>query len=120
MHSLKFFQTVRNEATFSDRFGRIINAAVRGTIAQYSLSSLLSEDRSKIMSSIQATVQNEEKKFVLKESKNPFSMTDKDGLKSPGEIYEKRWNKELVKGGIIKTMSDQFLGTHNVDTEGYC
>ena len=30
---LKFFQTVRNEATFSDRFGRIINAAVRGVIA---------------------------------------------------------------------------------------
>jgi len=60
---LKFFQTVRNEATFSDRFGRIINAAVRGTIAQYSLSSLLSEDRSKIMSSIQATVKNEEGNF---------------------------------------------------------
>ncbi len=60
---------------------------------------------------------NAEKKFVLKESKNPFSMTDKDGLKSPGEIYEKRWNKELIKGGIIKTMSDQFLGTHNVDTK---
>ena len=60
---LKFFQTVRNEATFSDRFGRIINAAVRGVIAQYSLSSLLSEDRSKIMSSIQATLNNEEKSF---------------------------------------------------------
>jgi hypothetical protein len=60
---------------------------------------------------------NADKKFVLKEFKNPFSMTDKDGLKSSGEIYEKRWNKELVKGGIIKTMSDQFLGTHNVDTK---
>ena len=60
---LKFFQTVRNEATFSDRFGRIINAAVRGVIAQYSLSSLLSEDRSKIMSSIQSIVKNEEKSF---------------------------------------------------------
>jgi membrane protease subunit HflC len=63
VNPLKFFQTVRNEATFSDRFGRIINAAVRGTIAQYSLSSLLSEDRSKIMSSIQATVKNEEGNF---------------------------------------------------------
>jgi membrane protease subunit HflC len=60
---LKFFQTVRNEATFSDRFGRIINAAVRGTIAQYSLSSLLSQDRSKIMFSIQSTVKNEEASF---------------------------------------------------------
>ena len=60
---LKFFQTVRNEATFSDRFGRIINAAVRGVIAQYPLSSLLSEDRSKIMSSIQSQVKNEESSF---------------------------------------------------------
>ena len=60
---LKFFQTVRNEATFSDRFGRIINAAVRGVIAQYPLSSLLSNDRSKIMSSIQAIVTVEEKSF---------------------------------------------------------
>ena len=38
-------------------------------------------------------------------------------LKSPGEIFEKRWNKEAVKGGIIRTMSDQFLGEHNVDTK---
>ena len=60
---LKFFQTVRNEATFSDRFGRIINAAVRGVIAQYPLSSLLSEDRSRIMSSIQAQVKKEESSF---------------------------------------------------------
>ena len=60
---LKFFQTVRNEATFSDRFGRIINAAVRGVIAQYPLSSLLSEDRSNIMSSIQSQVKKEESSF---------------------------------------------------------
>jgi len=60
---LKFFQTVRNEATFSDRFGRIINAAVRGVIAQYPLSSLLSQDRSKIMASIQKQVKNEEASF---------------------------------------------------------
>tara|TARA_B100000029_G_scaffold508826_1_gene596611 strand:- start:2 stop:877 length:876 start_codon:yes stop_codon:yes gene_type:complete len=53
---LKFFQTVRNEATFSDRFGRILNAAVRGVIAQYPLTSLLSKERTKIMSTIQAQV----------------------------------------------------------------
>ena len=58
-----------------------------------------------------------EKKFVLKESDKPFSMTENDGLKSPSEIYEKRWNKEAEKGGIIRTMSDQFLGEHRVDTK---
>ena len=60
---------------------------------------------------------NDTKNFKMKESETPFSMVYDDGLKSPGEIYEKRWKKELVKGGVIKTMSDQFLGEHNVDTK---
>ncbi|BAO77303.1 hypothetical protein [Winogradskyella sp. PG-2] len=58
-----------------------------------------------------------DKRFVMKETKKPFSMTEKDGLRSPSEIYEKRWTKEAEKGGIIRTMSDQFLGEHNVDTK---
>lgn len=57
------------------------------------------------------------KKFSRKESEKPFSMVYDDGLKNPGEIFEKRWKKELVKGGVVKTMSDQFLGEHNVDTK---
>lgn len=58
-----------------------------------------------------------EKKFVLKESKKPFSMFEKDGLKSSSEIFEKRWRKEASIAGIIRTMSDQFLGEHRVDTK---
>ena len=53
---LKFFQTVRNETNFSDRFGRILNAAVRGVIAQYPLIALLSVERDAIMSTIQSQV----------------------------------------------------------------
>jgi hypothetical protein len=60
---------------------------------------------------------DEDKKFIFKETEKPFSMIDNDGLKSPSEIFEKRWNKEAAKGGIIKTMSDQFLGEHKVDTK---
>ena len=58
-----------------------------------------------------------DERFIRKETKKPFSITEKDGLKSPSEIYEKRWNKEAEKGGIVRTMSDQFLGEHNVDTK---
>ena len=53
---LKFFQTVRNEVTFGDRFGRILNASVRGVIAKYSLNDLLSTDRIEIMNSVQKQV----------------------------------------------------------------
>ena len=63
---LKFFQTVRNETNFSDRFGRILNAAVRGVIAQYPLMALLSDEREKIMSIIESQVIVEEKKFGIK------------------------------------------------------
>lgn len=59
----------------------------------------------------------EEEKFVIRETEKPFSMTENDGLKSPSEIFEKRWKKEAVKGGYVKTMSDQFLGEHRVDTK---
>lgn len=61
--------------------------------------------------------EDEKKKFIVKKSDKPFSMTDEDGLKSPAEIFEKRWSKDLEKGGVIKTMSDQFLGEHKVDTK---
>ncbi|WP_400078670.1 hypothetical protein [Winogradskyella sp. R77965] len=64
-----------------------------------------------------AESKDDKKKFVIKESEKPFSLIDDDGLKSPSEIYEKRWKKEAAKGGIIRTMSDQFLGEHNVDTK---
>ena len=63
---LKFFQTVRNETTFADRFGRILNASVRGVIAKYSLVSLLSEDRNKIMTSIQDIVVSNESNYGIK------------------------------------------------------
>ena len=53
---LKFFQTVRNESTFNDRFGRILNASVRGVIAKYPLTALLSVERETIMSTIQSQV----------------------------------------------------------------
>lgn len=63
---LKFFQTVRNEANFSDRFGRILNASVRGVIAQYPLIALLSIEREEIMTIIEAKVVMEESKFGIK------------------------------------------------------
>ena len=63
---LKFFQTVRNETNFSDRFGRILNASVRGVIAQYPLMALLSDERDTIMKIIESQVIINEKNFGIK------------------------------------------------------
>ena len=63
---LKFFQTVRNETNFSDRFGRILNASVRGVIAQYPLMALLSVERDTIMKIIETQVKVDESNFGIK------------------------------------------------------
>ena len=63
---LKFFQTVRNETNFSDRFGRILNASVRGVIAQYPLIALLSIERDTIMKIIETQVKVDESNFGIK------------------------------------------------------
>ncbi|MDO1500599.1 hypothetical protein Q2T40_10700 [Winogradskyella maritima] len=57
------------------------------------------------------------KKWVIKDSEKPFNMTETDGLRSAGEIFEQRWNKEANKIGIRRTMSDQFLGEHRIDSK---
>ena len=62
---LKFYQTVRNEVTFADRFGRILNASVRGVIAKYPLNFLLSSDRDTIMTKIQDIVVSNEKDYGI-------------------------------------------------------
>ena len=107
VNPLKFFQTVRNEATFSDRFGRIINAAVRGTIAQYSLSSLLSEDRSKIMSSIQATVKNEEGELIVLARNGEIAILNEKGREidkfdiPAGAILKVTENDKVKQGTVL-------------------
>ena len=63
---LKFFQTVRNESTFNDRFGRILNASVRGVIAKYPLTALLSVERDTIMSTIQSQVTRNQINYGIK------------------------------------------------------
>ena len=49
---LEFFKSVRNEATFDNRFGRVLNSTVREILAQHDLSTLLSAERNDIMASI--------------------------------------------------------------------
>jgi len=73
---LKFFQTVRNETTFSDRFGRILNASVRGVIAQYPLTALLSDERDTIMKIIETQVIMNEKNFGIKITDVRIGRTD--------------------------------------------
>ncbi|WP_298896249.1 hypothetical protein [uncultured Psychroserpens sp.] len=52
-----------------------------------------------------------ESKAAINKSKKEFSMIHDNGLRNPGEIFEKRFKKVAVEQGLaIETMADVFLG----------
>ena len=62
---LKFFQTVRNENTFANRFGNILTSTVKEVVAQRSLEDMLSENRNVVMEAIRDSVANDTAGFGI-------------------------------------------------------
>ncbi len=62
---LKFFQAARTEAVLRDRFGKIINSAIRQEIATISLGDLLSGKRLSIMQAIQINIVSQAPTFGI-------------------------------------------------------
>lgn len=53
---LKFFQTVRTESVFQNRFGNILTSTVKEVVAQQALEDMLSEKRNSVMETIRDLV----------------------------------------------------------------
>lgn len=62
---LKFYQAARTEAVLRDRFGKIINSAIRQEISSNLLGDLLSDKRLSIMQDIQANVGSQAPTFGI-------------------------------------------------------
>ena len=103
---LKFFQTVRNETTFSDRFGRIINAAVRGVIAQYSLTSLLSNERNNIMSEIEKQIKINEESFGVQIVDIRIGRTDLTEQVS-NNVYQRMRSEREKEANLLRAEGEE-------------
>jgi len=103
---LKFYQTVRNETTFSDRFGRIINASVRGVIAQYSLTSLLSEERNKIMNEIERAVKVNEESFGVRIVDIRIGRTDLTEQVS-NNVYQRMRSEREKEANLLRAEGEE-------------
>ena len=62
---LRFFQALRTEAQLRDQVGRILNSAVRNSMARNSLGDLLSEKREDIMAEIQQRLADETQNYGI-------------------------------------------------------
>ena len=103
---LKFYQTVRNESTFSDRFGRIINAAVRGVIAQYSLTSLLSDERNNIMNEIEKQIKVNEESFGVKILDIRIGRTDLTEQVS-NNVYQRMRSEREKEANLLRAEGEE-------------
>ncbi len=103
---LKFYQTVRNETTFSDRFGRIINAAVRGVIAQYSLTSLLSDERINIMNEIEKQIKVNEESFGVKIVDIRIGRTDLTEQVS-NNVYQRMRSEREKEANLLRAEGEE-------------
>lgn len=61
----RFFQTVRNEFTFDNRFGNILTSTVKEFVAQRNLEDLLSEQRNDVMEAIRDSVARDSADFGI-------------------------------------------------------
>ncbi len=103
---LKFFQTVRSEVTFSDRFGRIINAAVRGVIAQYSLTSLLSDERITIMNQIEKQIKVNESSFGVEIVDIRIGRTDLTEQVS-NNVYQRMRSEREKEANLLRAEGEE-------------
>lgn len=62
---LKFFQTVRTEAIFQNRFGNILTSTVKEVVAQRSLEDMLSKNRNIVMEAIRDNVASDTAGFGI-------------------------------------------------------
>ncbi|EKV27332.1 HflC protein [Caenispirillum salinarum AK4] len=63
---LKFYQTVRGELGLRDRFGSILNSAVRDQLGEADLTDLLAESRGRVMEEITDAVRRRADEFGIK------------------------------------------------------
>ena len=103
---LKFYQTVRNETTFSDRFGRIINAAVRGVIAKYSLTSLLSQQRIQIMAEIEDQIKINEDSYGVKIVDIRIGRTDLTEQVS-NNVYQRMRSEREKEANLLRAEGEE-------------
>jgi len=103
---LKFYQTVRNETTFSDRFGRIINAAVRGVIAKYSLTSLLSNQRIQIMAEIEEQIKISEDSYGVRIVDIRIGRTDLTEQVS-NNVYQRMRSEREKEANLLRAEGEE-------------
>jgi len=113
---LRFFQAVRTEPIFRDRYGKILNASVRTILGLQSLPELLSEKRDDIMATIKGSVSEAAKNFGIKIVDVRIGRTDlpEDISKN---VYDRMRSEREREANLLRAEGDELKQKITADAD---
>ena len=103
---LSFYQTVRNEIAFRDRFGTILNGSVRDSLGQALLSDLLTDKRADVMQKIFVGVSRRAPEFGIEVIDVRVGRTDLPNETSQS-VYNRMRSDRIAQASLLRAQGQE-------------
>jgi len=110
INPLVFYQSVRDELNFSDRFGAILNGSVRDELGASQLNDLLSDKRDQVMQNITAKVRSHAGEFGVEVIDVRISRTDLPPQTSQA-VFNRMKSDRVAQAAKIRAEGEQIKTT---------
>ena len=103
---LLFYQTVRTEANFRDRFGTILNASVRDSLGQAQLGDLLTDKRADVMEQISRGVSRRAPEFGIEVVDVRIGRTDLP-TETSQSVYNRMRSDRIAQAALLRAQGQE-------------
>lgn len=103
---LLFYQTVRTEANFRDRFGTILNASVRDSLGQAQLGDLLTDSRADVMEEISRGVSRRAPEFGITVVDVRIGRTDLP-TETSQSVYNRMRSDRIAQAALLRAQGQE-------------
>ena len=103
---LKFYQTVRNEIAFRDRFGTILNGSVRDSLGQALLGDLLTDKRADVMQKIFVGASRRSPEFGIEVIDVRIGRTDLPNETSQS-VYNRMRSDRIAQAALLRAQGQE-------------
>lgn len=103
---LKFYQTVRTEIGFRDRFGTILNGSVRDALGQAQLGDLLTDKRTEVMQEITRGVSRRAPEFGVEIVDVRIGRTDLP-VETSQSVYNRMRSDRIAEAALLRAQGQE-------------
>lgn len=103
---LKFYQTVRTEIGFRDRFGTILNGSVRDALGQAQLGDLLTDKRTEVMQEISRGISRRAPEFGVEIVDVRIGRTDLP-VETSQSVYNRMRSDRIAQAALLRAQGQE-------------